>query len=144
MAERITFHDGSHHIHRFPWHVPDGPGESTRSWFYHKDGAWVSDWQEVFHPVHRKMYFRRRDGVRTQDKPYVYDQEHGPYVPLQATPPPPPPAPAPAPAAGALVLVSSPGHMEIDSGDDDVNSRAGDSEDDIRGFQTEEARQKAR
>ena len=73
-----------------------------------------------------KMYFRRRDGVRTQ--------EHGPYVPPQATPPPPPPAPAPAPApaAGALVLVSSPGYMEIDSGDDDVNSRAGDSEDDIR------------
>ena len=31
-----------------------------------------------------------------------------------------------------VVPVSSPGQIEIDSGDDDVNSRAGDSEDDIR------------
>merc|ERR1712091_75014 len=83
--------------------------------------------------MRRKFFYRRRDGVRTQDKPYEYDDFHGPFVPPQATPsPPPPPAPAPAPAAGALVPVSSPEQIEIDSGDDDVNSQNGGSEDDIR------------
>ena len=118
MTDTVTIYDGRFHLHKFPWHSP-GPGESTRSWFYYKEGAWVSDWQEVFHPMRRKFFYRRRDGVRTQDKPYEYDDFHGPFVPPQATPPPPPP-PAPAPAAGALVPV--PEQIEIDS-EDDIRKR---------------------